>query len=176
MEEGAMAGGRMQKNLANGARRSAGRLPLGRALAVAALLALAAGGTGAGAQICTPATKPCQVCTPPPCVPSAQSCSQGPANLTLEAAVTCTGPTAQTTVTVQTIIGPAPICYGAQKALSCTIPQGGEVTLTEVDTITPAAVLVPTLSLWSLGALAVLLGALALRRLAAGAPAAARQP
>ncbi len=140
------------------------------------MLALAAGGTLARAQTCTPTTNPCQVYTPPPCVPSGQSCSQGPANIQLETTVTCTGPTAQTTVSVQTIIGPAPICYGAQKALSCTVPNGDEVTLTEVDTITPAAVLVPTLSLWGLGALAVLLGALALRRLAAGAPAVARQP
>lgn len=144
------------------------RLSVLRVVALAALLSLAA--LLASAQpTCIPATRPCQTCPPPPpCTPSATLCSGGGAvNTTEEATLTCSGSTAQTTIIVQTIVGPANLCYGTEKTQSCTVPAGGSAILTEVDTITAAAVLVPTLSLWGLGALAVLLGALALRRLSA---------
>lgn len=152
------------------------RVPVRRALALAAPLALAA--VLAGAQpVCIPSTTPCQVCPPPPCTPSGTQCGGGNVdNLTLEATLTCTGTQAQTTISVQTIIGPATVCYGPQKAQSCTLCPGCEAVVTEVDSITTAAVLVPTLSLWGLGALAALLGALALRRLSAARQSATSGP
>src|ERR1700761_2763467 len=143
--------------------RSVLRLSLGRLLGVAVMLALAAGGAGASAQAptCSPSTTPCQVCPPPPCASGGPSCTPGGvSNVTAQATLSCTGPTPQTTVFVQTIVGPANVCFGEQRSQPCTLAGGHEVVLTEVDTITAAAVLVPTLSLSGLAALAALVGAL----------------
>jgi hypothetical protein len=70
-------------------------------------------------------------------------------------------------VTTETVIGPASICVGPDRSVGCQVPSGTENINAHIDTILGGAVAVPALSLWALGGLAVAVGALALRRLAA---------
>jgi hypothetical protein len=136
-------------------------------------VALALGATVAAAQpSCDPATTPCQTCPePPPCAPSAVLCQDvgsGSSNTTFTTStLTCGGAFPQSTVTLEATIGPANICVGPDRSVGCQVATGSTNFNAHTDTILGGAVAVPTLSLWALGGLAVAVGALALRRLAA---------
>ena len=139
---------------------------------VGVALALGLAGGWAHAQpICTPPSTPCQQCpSPPPGVPSNTPCSAlGPGTNTTftTSTVSCSGSFAQNTVTAETVTGPAHICIGPQKSVGCLVPAGTDNINANTDSIFASAVAIPTLSLWGLGALAVALGAWALRKLAA---------
>ncbi len=139
-------------------------------------LALALGLVGAAASaqpICNPSTTPCQTCpAPPPCsAPTNATClgalTIGNTTFT-NSTVHCAGSFAQTTVITDYTMGPALICYGPEKSMGCLVPSGYDSFNTNTDTI---GVAIPTLSVWALCALAVALGALALRRLRGPRPA-----
>ena len=118
---------------------------------------------------CDPSTTPCQTCPPPPaCTPSNTPCAVvGPSNTTFTFSLqTCAGSFDQQTTTIEEAIGPASICIGPDRSVGCVVPIGTSNINAHVDTILGSAVAIPTLSFWGLGALAVALGALALRRLA----------
>jgi hypothetical protein len=133
-----------------------------------AALALGLAGASAYAQVCVPPSTPCQHCPPPTCTPT-NTCPSGvalgpPGTTGTVSTASCAGSFSQNTVTTTMYIGPADLCVGPNRSVGCHVPSGG----TNFDNLTEtisASTAIPTLSIWGLGALAVGLGALALRRL-----------
>jgi hypothetical protein len=149
-----------------------------RASVVAVALALGLASVAAYAQeSCDPASTSCQHCPPPaPCAP-ANDCpwsSLGPpATYGVSAQMSCPGGFSQVTRTITLYDGPAELCVGANRSVGCHVPKGAHVYLDFTETITAStAAAIPTLSPWSLGALAAGLGAMALRRLTLRSPGA----
>lgn len=134
------------------------------------LVAVAALGTpGLMAQSCDPATTPCQTCPlPTNCGPLPPGCV-GPTNITfVSTELYCTGNFDQTTTEVQFTIGSDTlICYGENGNTPGRVCAGQQAFNTITHNVTgPSPITIPTLSLWGLLAVAGLLGAVALRRLA----------
>ncbi|HVT59326.1 MAG TPA: IPTL-CTERM sorting domain-containing protein [Thermoanaerobaculia bacterium] len=141
-----------------------------RSVVAVAALALGLAGASAVAEVCDPASTPCQHCpSPPPCTPS-NTCpffALGPPGTYAVASwVSCAGSFSQVTATTTSYIGPADLCVGADRSVGCHVPPGTKLydSLTERIAARTAAT-IPTLSVWALGSLAAGLGALALRRL-----------
>jgi hypothetical protein len=69
------------------------------------------------------------------------------------------GDSARVTVTTVAIIGPAVFCYGLDKSLNCSVGGGATDYNTNTETVTAGAgaVEIPTLSVWGLLSLAVVL-------------------
>jgi hypothetical protein len=122
---------------------------------------------------CTPSTTPCQTCPPPPpCTPSSTPCGPvGPTSTTSTASSqTCSGSFAQETITVEEAIGPINICTGPDRSVGCFVPAGTNNFNVHVDTLLGAGtVAIPALSFWGLGALAITLAVVALRRIVGAA-------
>jgi hypothetical protein len=132
-----------------------------------AALALGLAGTSAYAQVCVPPSTPCQHCPPPTCTPSntCPSTALGPPGITgTVSTASCAGRFSQVTVTRTMYVGPADLCVGPNQSVGCHVPAGVTNFDMLTETISESAA-IPTLSIWGLGALAVGLGALALRRL-----------
>jgi hypothetical protein len=109
-----------------------------------------------------------QYCSPKSCPPPTAACGVGSGNITTTTSTTsCAGTSPSVTVTTVQVIGPATVCTGPGESSSCSVAPGGINFDTKVETVTASAVVIPTLSLWGLGALVAGLGALALRRLCA---------
>jgi IPTL-CTERM motif len=113
-----------------------------------------------------------QYCAPQPCPAATATCGSlgnGAVNTAVntvsESEEACTGTSASTTVNTITMIGPDTVCYGANRTESCSIVAGGQDINTNVEVVSVNTVAVPTLSIWGFVALAVVLGALTLRRL-----------
>jgi hypothetical protein len=137
------------------------------------LVAVAALGTpGLMAQSCDPATTPCQTCPQPSCGPLPAECLLvgGGSNVsTVSTDLFCTGNFDQTTIEVQLTIGAVDtlICYGPGGTTPGRVCAGTQALNTVTHNVTgPSPITIPTLSLWGLLAVAGLLGAVALRRLA----------
>jgi hypothetical protein len=106
-----------------------------------------------------------QYCPPPPCPPPTGACGVNETSTTSTSSLSCVGSAPHLTITTVTMVGPANVCTGTNKSISCAVVPGGEDINTNVETVSVYVAEVPTMSIWGLVALVAGLGALALRRL-----------